>query len=161
PDLVIFHEFLEAASGADAVLERLLPALSPQAWIVATYSNAQSLPARMLRRYWPQFFDLKSAFYNTANLASLMWRHEFVLTAHFPVPVTQTTSYFMERIAPKSALKKGLEATPFGGIPARLRTGSHVAMFRRKPVRDRPEKLSVIFPVYNEATYVKDVLEAL
>jgi glycosyltransferase involved in cell wall biosynthesis len=34
-------------------------------------------------------------------------------------------------------------------------------MFRRKPVGDRPEKLSVVFPVYNEATYVKHVLEAL
>src|SRR5262249_14232208 len=113
----------------------------------------------VLRRYWPHFFDVKSAFYNTGNLATLMWRHDLVLTAHFPVPVTQTTSYFMDRIAPD--VGKAIDGTPLRAIPARLRTGSHAAMFRRKPARVRAEKLSVVFPVYNEATYVGEVLEAL
>ena len=132
-DLVLLNDFLEAASGADAVIERLLAALPPTIWIAATYSNAQSLPARMLRRHWPPFFDLKSAFFNTGNLTRLMARHGLVLVAQFPV----------------------------GAIPSRIRTGTNAALFRRKHAAARAEKLSVVFPVYNEATYVREVLEAL
>jgi len=159
--LIILHEFLEACSGADVVLERLLAALPQRAWVVATYSNAQSLPARVLRRYWPPFFNLKSAFYNTGNLTSLMWRHRMVLTSHFPVPTTQTAQYFMGRIAPKSRLAAAVEHTPVAKLATTLRTGTHCAMFRRHTQVNQAEKLSIVFPVFNEAAYVKDVLEAL
>jgi glycosyltransferase involved in cell wall biosynthesis len=44
-----------------------------------------------------------------------------------------------------------------------LRTGAHVAVFRRPPkgASASTEKLSIVFPVFNEARYVEQVIEAI
>jgi Glycosyl transferase family 2/Methyltransferase domain len=159
-DLVILNETLEACSDPNAVLRQLTGLLSPKTWIGVTYSNSQSLPAVLLRRYWSSFFDFKTAFFNTSNLAALMTRFGFVLTSQSPVKEHHTLEYVMARVA-KNAPRRGLAgvaANSSASVP--VRTGAHAATFRRRAT-STAEKLSIIFPCFNEETYVGDVLEAL
>jgi hypothetical protein len=162
PDILLLHELLEACTDASLVLAKLTARVPEKAWVVATYSNAASMPARFFRRYWPPFLDKKSAFFSTANLAALFSRLGYVLTAQMPFPVTFTTGYVARRFAPASPLVSAFRHTPLQKVPLHLRTGSRVAMFRRARTRaDRAEKLSIVVPVFNEARYARDVLEAL
>ena len=73
PQVLLLHELLEACSDPGAVMQRLAAA-APSALFVVTYTNADSLPARMMRRYWPPFFEHKTAFFGTGNLTALMAR---------------------------------------------------------------------------------------
>ena len=52
-------------------------------------------------------------------------------------------------------------ATPLASLRAPLRTGQHVAAFRRPSSLVEKEKLSIVFPVYNEVRYVGQVIEAI
>jgi hypothetical protein len=160
--LLLLHEALEACSDAGAVVEEIAKALPSRAWIAVTYSNGHSLPARMLRRYWPNFFDFKSAFFNTSNLAALMARSGYVLTSQAPFVEHHTLEYLLDRIAAESQAAKALRKTTVSRVVVPTRTGVHVATFRRQAsLVARAEKLSIIFPIYNEATFVGQVLEAL
>jgi hypothetical protein len=155
-DLVILNETLEACSDPNAVLRQLTAALSPTAWVGVTYSNSHSLPAALLRRYWPSFFDFKTAFFNTSNLAALMTRFGFVLTSQGPVHEHHTVDYVLARLTRKANRRGFVGAATT--VP--VRTGAHAATFRRR-TEAQAEKLSIIFPCFNEETYVGAVLEAL
>ena len=161
--LVIATELLEATSEPAAVLGRLVEAAPAGAWIASTYSNAQSFPAGLLRRYWPGFFKMKSTFFTTETQTALFARVGYVLTQQFSYPVTQTARYVLSRVAPKSAFLSAAGQTPLGGIALPLRTGTQVALFRRPPrgIDASTEKLSIIFPVYNEERYVAQVIETI
>lgn len=162
PQVVILNEFLEACSDAARVLEALTHSLPTSSWLVITYSNAGSMPARLMRRAWPQFFDYKNAFFNTNNLLALMMRFGYRMSANYRYPVTQTASYALQRVAPDSAAQKVADATPIGSLPVPLRTGHHVAAFRKGArTQNATEKLSIVFPVFNEARYVAQVIEAI
>jgi ribosomal protein S27E len=158
--LVILHETLEACSDVGAMLTELTAALPADAWIAVTYSNGQSFPAMLLRRYWPGFFDFKTAFFNTANLAALMSRFGYALTSQAPVVEHHTLDYVLTRLAKDAKKQKllGVLAESSAAVP--VRTGAHAATFRRRP-RPATEKLSIIFPCFNEEAYVGAVLEAL
>ena len=54
-----------------AVLGKLVAALPASTLFVVTYTNADSLPARMMRRHWPPFFDHKVCFF----VVLLDWLH--------------------------------------------------------------------------------------
>ena len=89
-----------------------------------------------------------------------MTRFGFVLTSQGPVREHHTLEYVLARIA-KNARKGGLvgaAARSKASVP--VRTGAHAATFRRRAEKAE-EKLSIIFPCFNEETYVGDVLEAL
>jgi hypothetical protein len=175
--LVILHETLEACSDAGAVLQALTTMLAPSAWLAVTYSHSQSFPAMLLRRYWPNFFDFKTTFFNTSNLAALMARFGYALTSQGPVVEHHTLDYVLSRLAKSST--RGSESHPRshphspprerGPLAAAIarssavvpvRTGAHAATFRRR-AQPSEEKLSVIFPCFNEEAYVGEVLEAL
>jgi hypothetical protein len=159
--MVILHETLEASSDASAVLSALQPLLPPAAWLAVTYSNGQSLPAMLLRRYWPNFFDVKTAFFNTPNLAALMSRFNYALTSHGPVVEHHTVDYVLARLRRDQDKPSGLlGALAESSAVVPVRTGAHAATFRRRP-QPKEEKLSVVFPCFNEETYVADVLDAL
>ena len=127
-ELVILHETLEACSDAAAVLSALLATLAPTAWLAVTYSNGQSFPAMLLRRYWPNFFDFKTAFFNTSNLAALMTRFGFVLTSQGPVHEHHTVDYVLARLTRKAKRRGFVGAATT--VP--VRTGAHAATFRRR-----------------------------
>jgi hypothetical protein len=158
--MVILHETLEASSDAAAVLSALLPSLAPKAWLAVTYSNGQSFPAMLLRRYWPNFFDFKTAFFNTSNLAALLSRFGFALTSQGPVVEHHTLEYALARLAKDAHKTPLLGALASSSAVVPVRTGAHAATFRRR-AQAKEEKLSIIFPCFNEQTYVGDVLEAL
>ncbi len=159
-ELVILHETLEACSDAAAVLRGLLGTLAPTAWLAVTYSNGQSFPAMLLRRYWPNFFDFKTAFFNTSNLAALMARFGYALTSQGPVVEHHTVEYVLARLVKDMGKTGVLGALARSPAVVPVRTGAHAATFRRR-AQQAEEKLSVIFPCFNEETYVGAVLEAL
>ncbi len=163
-EMVILSETLEASSDAAALVRELLSALAPTAWLAVTYSNGQSFPAMLLRRYWPDFFDYKTAFFNTPNLAALLGRFDYALTSQGPVVEHHTLDYVVARLGKHGKRTPDGRAPSLGalvsGAVLPLRTGAHAATFRRR-AQAKEEKLSVIFPCFNEETYVGDVLEAL
>jgi hypothetical protein len=162
PQIIILHEFLEACSDPAAVVERLSAAAPPNAWFVVTFSNVRSLPAQLMRRYWPQFFNVKTTFFDMANLAALMARFHLGLRTQFPFLARHTLSYVLRRVAPESTATKLVAMTPADKLDFHLRTGHHVAVFQRQRMPTTgEEKLSIVFPVYNEAKYVAQVIETI
>jgi hypothetical protein len=160
PELVILHELLEACADPAAVLDELAKTLPASTTLVVTYSNVDSMPARFLRRYWPAFFEVKRAFFSTSNLSLLMASFGFGLRSQFGYPAKRTASYVFQRTSQARAAK-WLAHSHLGDFAVPLRTGHRVAMFRRATVASSTEKLSVVLPVYNEARYAADVIEAL
>src|SRR6202020_1661305 len=86
------------------LLGKLVEALPASTLLVVTYTNTDSLPARMMRRHWPPFFEHKTCFFSTGNLATLMARFGRVLKVQYALPVTHTAQYVGERLAPASAI---------------------------------------------------------
>ncbi|MDP9001832.1 MAG: glycosyltransferase [Myxococcota bacterium] len=163
PQMVILHELLEACSDPGVVLGKLVAALPPSTLFVVTYTNADSLPARLMRRYWPPFFDYKTAFFSTGNLTAMMARFGLVLKTQYPLPVTRTAQYIGERIVPRDAFSRIIGLTPMRDLPLPVRAGNRVAVFGRRSTSDAPsgEKLSIVLPVFNEARYAAQVIDAV
>jgi hypothetical protein len=163
PQLVLLHELLESCSDPSVVVGKLVAALPAETIFVVTFTNADSLPARMMRRFWPPFFDYKTAYFSTGNLSALMARFGLVLKTQYPLPVTHTAQYIGERIAPRAPLSKLVRATPLRDVPLPVRAGNRVAVFGRSAsaVAGKGEKLSIVLPVFNEARYAAQVIEAV
>jgi hypothetical protein len=163
PQALLLHELLEACADPGVVVQRLVGAVPPSALFVVTYTNADSLPARMMRRYWPPFFEHKTAFFGTGNLTALMARFGLVLKTQYPLPVTHTTQYVGERLAPKATLPRLVAATPLGDVSVPVRAGNRVAVFGHHAAGHvgRAEKLSIVLPVYNEVRYAGQVIDAV
>ncbi len=160
PALVILHELLEACADPAAVLNELSKVLPASTTLAVTYSNVDSIPARFMRRYWPAFFEVKRAFFSTANLSLLMAGAGFGLRSQFGYPATRTAAYVLERVTHPGAAK-WLVRSHVADVTLPLRTGHRVAVFRRTAVMSSTEKLSVVLPVFNEARYAADVIDAL
>jgi len=165
PQVVILAELLESLAAPHAVLSRLVSALPAETLFVVTYTNADSLPARMMRRYWSQLFDHKAAFLSTGNLTALAARSGLVLKTQYPLPVTRTVRYagdIASRILDRPALSAVLRATPLADVGLPVRAGNRVAVFgRRAGKASAREKLSIVLPVYNEARTVGEVIDAV
>jgi Zn ribbon nucleic-acid-binding protein len=163
PQLVILHELLEACSDPGAVLGKVAASVPETTLFVVTYTNADSLPARMMRRYWPAFFDHRTAFFSTGNLTALMARFGLVLQTQYPLPVTRTAQYIGERVAAGAGLSTIIRASPLKSVPVPVRAGNRVAVFGRSAAGAAlsGEKLSIVLPVYNEARYAAQVLDAV
>ena len=163
PQLVILHELLESCSDPGVVLGRVTEAIPDSALLVVTYTNTDSLPARVMRRFWPPFFEHKTCFFSTGNLAMLMSRFDRVLKAQWALPVTHTAQYVGERLAPEAGVTRLLGATPFRDVPLPVRAGNRVAVFGRKRGGAAPlrEKLSIVLPVFNEARYAAQVIDTV
>ena len=161
PQVVVLNELLEGVADPDLVVQRLVAALPPTTWLVVVFSNGQSVPAALLRRYWAGFFATKTTFFETTNLAALMAHHGLYLRAQLPLPTHHTADYVLRRVAPRSKVARVVRTLPAGKLAAPVRTGNHVAMFSRRSVEAGGEKLSIVFPCFNEARYVAQVLDAV
>lgn len=166
PQVVILHELLESCTDPGAVLETLVGALPASTLFVVTYTNADSLPARMMRRYWPAFFDYKAAFLSTGNLTALLARYGLVLKTQYPLPVTRTAQHVAQiatRIGVPGAAAVG--ASPLRDVALPVRAGNRVAVFGRAAHEAHGpaagEKLSIVLPVFNEARYAAAVIDAV
>jgi hypothetical protein len=164
PQVVILQELLESCSDPGAVVAKLVAALPPSTLFVVTYTNADSLPARILRRNWAQFFGTKSAYLSTGNLSLLLGRHGLVLKSQYPLPVTRTAGYvaeMAERLLPNLGIATVANATPLRDVGVPVRAGNRVAVFGRSQVTTTTEKLSIILPVFNEHRFAAQVIDAV
>jgi hypothetical protein len=160
PDVVVLNELLEACSNPAAVLEQMVALVPPTTRFAVVYSNAESSVTMMLRRYWAPFFNLKSVFFTTDTLESMGARLGLASVAHFPYSTTYTAGYVARRFAPAAALTRTLAATPLSALSARVPSGTDVVLFERL-APSRAEKLSIVMPVFNEASSCEQVIEAV
>jgi hypothetical protein len=164
PQVVILQELLESCSDPGAVVAKLVAALPPSTLFVVTYTNADSLPARVLRRNWAQFFGTKSSYLSTGNLSMMLGRHGLVLKRQYPMPVTRTAGYvaeMMERLVPNMGLATVAKATPLRDVRVPVRAGNRVAVFGRSQITTATEKLSIILPVFNEHRFAAQVIDTV
>lgn len=165
PQVVLLNELLEACTDPGRVVTALVDALPPSTLFVVTYTNAESLPARMLRRYWASFFDIKSTYFSTGNLTALLGRYGLVLKAQYAMPVhrsAERVGNIVERIAPGLGLGKLAQVNPLRDLALPLKAGNRVAVFGRSAVADKPaEKLSIVLPVFNEVRFAAQVIDAV
>jgi Glycosyl transferase family 2/Methyltransferase domain len=159
-DVVLMHEFLEAAHEPAKVLEGLAEAVKPGAVVAVAFANMQSVPSRFLRRSWKGFFDKKVAFYNAENLEALMWRAGFRRLGNERLTSTYSLAYLAARLGLARAVRRRLERSGLARLSGPIASGRQVVLFSPSAV-DAPERLSIIVPVYNEERYVGDVLDAL
>ena len=163
PQVVILHELLESCGDPGVVLGKIVEALPPSTLLVVTYTNTDSLPARMMRRHWPPVFEHPPCFFRTGNLATLMARFGRVLKTQYALPVTHTAEYVVDRLAPRTTAARVLGATPLRNVRLPVRAGNRVAVFGRHATA-RPgagEKLSIVLPVFNEVRYAAQVIDAV
>jgi hypothetical protein len=161
PQVVILNDLLEVCTDPGKVIRGLVAALPPTTLFVVTYTNAESLPARMLRRYWASFFDTKSTYFSTGNLTALLGRYGLVLKTQYPMPVRRTAERICkiaDNLVP--GLARLAPALPDLAVP--LKAGNRVATFGRAQLpAERGEKLSIVLPAFNEARFIEQVLEAV
>jgi ribosomal protein S27E len=161
--LVILNELLEACSDPGQVLRQVAAALPPGGSVAVAYADVASLPARLLRRHWSAFFELKRAFFGLPQLLRLAEPCGLSLVAHTTLPAQRTPRYAAVRVLDALPGARGVERW----VPARpalpLLTGLRLATFEKRPLSFSPtvEKLSVVLPVFEEAGTVRQVIEAL
>jgi Zn ribbon nucleic-acid-binding protein len=163
PQVVILHELLESCGDPGVVLGKIVEALPPTTLLVVTYTNTDSLPARMMRRHWPPFFEHKTCFFSTGNLATLMARFGRVLKVQYALPVTHTAEYVLDRLAPGAQASRLVNATPLKNLRVPVRAGNRVAVFGRHASARAAgvEKLSIVLPIFNEVRYAAQVIDAV
>ena len=158
-ELVVLNQLLEACPHASDVVAKLAARLPARALLVVVYSNAASFPGRIMRRNWRAFFDWKAVYFNSENLRRMLERAGLRFVGQSGL----NTSYVIPR-----ALDLALPGTPVAGVArrlglgaatARVPTGTYVSIFERADESERPELLSVVMPVFNEAAYLRDVLD--
>lgn len=160
-EMVVLNQLLEACPRASEVMTQVAARLPSEALLVVVYSNVASLPGRMLRRNWRRFFHWKAVYFNSENLRSMVQRAGLRLIAQSGL----NTSYTVTR-----ALHLGLPDTPaavaarrlgLGAVTMRVPTGTYVSIFERAQESEASERLTVIVPVFNEADYLRAVLDEL
>ncbi len=163
PQLVLLHELVEACSEPGLVLKRLVAAVPQARLFVVTYTNNDSLPARTMRRHWPPFFEYKTAYLSTGNVARLMAPFGLVLKTQYALPLTHTLQYIGERLVPNRLGSRAINTIKLvRDLALPVRSGNRVAVFgRRLGASSGVEKLSIILPAYNEARYVAQVIDSV
>jgi hypothetical protein len=159
-DVILLHEFLEAAHEPARVLDRLAEQMCPDAIVAVTFANMKSMPSRFLRRRWRGFFEKKIAFYNAENLEGLMWRAGFSRQGSERLKGTFSFGYVARRLEFSRAARRLLSRSGLARAAVRVASGREVIFFSPVP-NETVERLSIIVPVYNEERYVGDVLAAL
>jgi Glycosyl transferase family 2 len=160
-DMIVLNQLLEACPQASEVVAGLGARLPSRTLLVVVYSNVASLPGRVLRRNWRRFFHWKAVYFSSENLRGMLENAGFRFVAQSGL----NTSYTVTR-----ALDLGLPATPaagiarrlgLGGVTMRVPTGTYVSVFERAEESAASELLTVIVPVFNEADYLRSVLDEL
>lgn len=165
PQVVILQELLESCTSPRDVIAKLVASLPKSTLYVVTYTNADSMPARMMRRFWSTFFGTKSAYFSTSNLTAMLGGYGLVLKMQDALPVTRTAAYVVEmaeRVAPNVGLSALSKSGPLQHAAVPLRVGNRMAVFAhqsREPAQ--AEKLSIVLPVFNEVRFASQVIDAV
>lgn len=157
--VLVLNELLEACAGTSDVMRGLLAALPDDAIVVVAFNNVRSFPARVMRRYWSRFFVWKSVYFDNDNLDRLMDAVGLRPIGHRKLATPHTAGYVSEQLTGPHRMTRLLDWSRLGDAIVHLPVGTWVASYER--VQTEPDVLSVIVPVFNEAQYVAEVLEAL
>lgn len=159
--LVVLNQLLEACPHAADVVGMLASELPDDALLVLVYSNTASLPGRILRRYWRRFFDWKAVYFNSENLRLMLERAGMRFVEQSALTTSYTVTRALNVALPGTRVARIARRVGLGAATIRAPTGTYVSIFERARDTNPPELLSVIMPVFNEAAYLPDVLEAL
>jgi len=159
-DIILFNEFFEGVHQPLHVLEGLARQMNPDTTVAVLFANMRSVPSRILRRQWKQFFDQKIAFYDEENLEKMMWRADFTRLSHQRLRTTFSLRYLARRLEVSAPAQEGLGRSALADVTFRVSTGRVMTLFA-PTARAVAERLSIIVPVFNEERYVGDVLSAL
>jgi hypothetical protein len=160
-DLLVLNQLLEACPRAADVIAELASHLSGEALLVVVYSNADSLPGRLLRRNWRRFFEWKAVYFNSDNLRGMLESAGFRLLDQSGLSTSYTVTRAAELLFPGRPVGGIARRMGLGVASMRVPTGTYISIFERSEESEPTELLSVIVPVFNEAAYARTVLEQL
>jgi hypothetical protein len=160
-DLVVLNQLLEACPRAADVVDELAARLPRRALLVVVYTNAASLPGRIMRRRWRGFFHWKTVYFNSENLRNTLERAGLAFVAQTGMNTSYTVTRALNIVLPDAPAADMARRVGLGAAAVRVRTGTYVSIFERAKESPADELLSVIVPVYNEANYVRAVLDEL
>jgi hypothetical protein len=160
-EMVVLNQLLEACPRAAAVVVELAARLPSRTLLVVVYSNAASLPGRMLRRNWRRFFDWKVVYFNSENLRTMLERGGLRFVAQSGLNTSYTVTRALDLAVPGTQVATAARRLGFGAMTVRVPTGTYVSIFERDDEVEATEELSVIVPVFNEAAYLRAVLDEL
>ena len=160
-ELVVLNHMLEACPRAADVVSELAAHLPSRALLVVVYSNAASLPGRFLRRHWRRFFHWKAVYYNSENLSNMVERAGLRFLGQSGLNTSYTLTRAVDLLLPGTRAadlgrRVGLDAVTF-----RAPAGTYMATFEPGGEPEVSELLTVVLPVFNEATYIQAVLDEL
>lgn len=160
-ELVVLNQLLEACPRASDVAAQLAASLPARALLVVVYGNVGSLPGRVLRRYWRRFFDWKAVYFNSENLRGMLERSGLTLLAQSGLNTSYTVTRALGLAFPGTPAADVARSLGLSAATARVPTGTYVSVFERAAETEPDELLSVIVPVFNEADYLRSVLDEL
>lgn len=160
-ELIVLNHMLEACPRAADVVAELAARLPSRALLVVVYSNTASPAGRILRRNWRRFFDWKAVYFNSENLRSMLERAGLRFVRQSGVNTSYTVTRALDLVLPGTQVASLGRRVGLGAATVRVPTGTYVAIFERGDELEVGELLSVIVPVFNEAAYVRDVLDEL
>ena len=160
-DMVVLNQLLEACPRAADVIAELATCLPSQTLLVVVYSNAASLPGRILRHNWRRFFDWKAVYFNSENLRSMLERAGLRFVAQSGLNTSYTVTRALDLTLPGTQVARVARRLGLGAATVRVPTGTYVSIFERAEKSGASELLTVIVPVFNEAAYVRAVLDEL
>jgi hypothetical protein len=160
-ELLVLNELLEACPRAAQVIAELAERLPNEALLVVVYSNTASLPGRILRRYWRRFFHWKAVYFNSENLRTMVQRVGLRFVTQTSLNTSYTVTRALDLLLPGTPVAGRARRLGLGAVRVRMPTGTCVSVFENGQERPRSELLTVILPVFNEAGYLRAVLDAL
>jgi hypothetical protein len=162
-ELVVLNELLEACCDPGKVLGQVAAVLPTGATLAIAYADAESLPARLLRRHWPAFFDLKRAYFGLPHLIRLGEQHGLTLVSQRALAAHRSPRYALDRVLDAAPGLRSLARFAPDGPALGLLTGLRLATFEKVTPRRAPgaERLSVVLPAFEEAQTVRQVIEAV
>jgi hypothetical protein len=160
-DLVVLNHLLEACPRAADVVAALAARLPSRALLVVVYSNTASFPGRLLRRHWRRFFQWRAVYFNSENLRGMVERAGLRLVRQSGLNTSYTVTRALDLVLPGTQAASLARGAGLSAATLRAPTGTHVSIFERRAESGISELLSVVMPVFNEAAYVRGVLDEL
>ena len=160
-ELVVLNQLLEACPRAADVVSELAARLPSRALLVVVYSNAASLPGRFLRRHWRRFFHWKAVYFNSENLRNMLERAGLRFLGQSGLNTSYTLTRALDLLLPGTRVADLGRGVGLDAVNLRVPAGTYVAVFERADEPEVGELLTVVLPVFNEATYIQAVLDEL
>ena len=160
-DLVVLNYLLEACPRAADVVAAIVARLPDRALLVVVYSNTASLPGRLLRRHWRRFFQWRAVYFNSENMRGMVEHAGLRLVRQSGMNTSYTVTRTLDLVLPGTHVANLGRRGGLSAPTLRAPTGTYVSIFERADELGVSELLSVIVPVFNEAAYVRGVVDEL